>query len=79
MSVPLSFASLDLVHRAEKGGGIPRAEIHAPNSPAMHIAVAAPVRNATGVIHGVAHVAISPQAVLDVVLKVSFTQMPPFS
>ncbi len=67
--VPLSFASLDLANRAKKTMQVPAAEIHAPNSPAQHVALASAVRNSSGMVLGVVHVALSSQPVLEVIQK----------
>ena len=63
--VPLTFASLDMANRAARSGEITVAEIHAPNSPAKHIALAGPVRNTSGKTLGAVLVAFDPQELLD--------------
>ena len=57
--VPLSYSGLDLKNRAIRSGNVTKVELHAPNSPRQHIAVAAPVKNAEGKGLGAVHVAFS--------------------
>jgi len=63
--VPLTFSTLDMANRAAKSSEITVAELHAPNSPAKHIALAGPVRSASGKSLGAVHVAFNPQELLD--------------
>ncbi len=63
--VPLSFSSLDIANRAARSGDVTVAEVHAPNSPATHIALAGPVQNASGKTLGAVHVAFNPRELID--------------
>lgn len=63
--VPLTFSTLDMANRAVKSGEITVAELHAPNSPAKHIALAAPIKSASGKTLGAVHVAFNPQELID--------------
>jgi len=63
--VPLTFSTLDMANRAAKSGEITIAELHAPNSPAKHIALAGPIKNASGKTLGAVHVAFNPRELLD--------------
>lgn len=68
--VPLTFASLDLARRAESSRQIPAVEVHAPNSSTQHVALASAVRDSSGDVVGVLHIAISSDAIIDAVKSV---------
>ena len=65
--VPLTFSSLDLARRTESSGQVPAVEVHAPNSPSQHIALASAVRDDSGDIVGVLHMAVRSEAIIDAV------------
>lgn len=63
--LPLSYASLDMANRAVKTRKITRVEFHAPNSPAQHIALAAPIISSNGAVLGAVLMAVSSEPLLQ--------------
>ena len=54
---PFSYASLDILRRAERSGEATPAEVHLAGTPDQHVALAAPVSAADGSVIGVLHAA----------------------
>ncbi len=61
---PFSFASLEMIRTVETSGLPSPAEVHQPGTPNKHIALAAPIKDGTGALVGVAHLVL-PYEVLQ--------------
>lgn len=72
-SPPLSFASLDLLKRAERSAGIIGADVHMPGTPDEHIVMLQRVNNQAGELIGLIHLSLNVSLFEQMLANLSLT------
>lgn len=74
-SPPLSFASLDLLKRAERSAGVIGADVHMPGTPDEHIVMLQRVNNQAGQLIGLLHLSLNVRLFEQALANLSLTDV----
>ncbi len=64
---PVSYASIDLTRRVADARQVMPLEVHSPNTPSSHIALAAPIMNADQQVVGIVLASLAPGVFTDII------------